>query len=269
MKPTILIAIGIGCACFAILSGAEESKLPQQNQSKLPIQEKLKAFENGTIGLEELTEDGVLRQLMICYYTNHPENVSIKAKLAVSRSFVMEHDFQRAAQLAEEYVAVYSNDYRGWRLVGAANSMQNRSDRAMEAYTRAVALGDETCLSSLAAAAVEAHRLDVVRGIVPQLLRQKQSVGPPKFVKLEILGTLSFYAEKVGDKATFVKALEGEKAEDILSRTDIATQVDETCQKLQAAEVEVLCRQIHEAMQRKSAAKHLNEAVEEQKPAKQ
>lgn len=245
----------IVCVCLAIIGEAENSPEVRERSKQTPsVEDKLKGFENRSVSLEELTEEGgaPLRQEIVRYYTNHINRVSVKAKLVVSRCFALEHDFQSAAQLAEEYIAVYTNDYRGWRILGGASSLLDRNDRAFEAYKKAVALGDETCYVPLAGAALDLNRLDAVREIVPQLLRLKTSKEPPKFVKLEIIGVLALYARKAEDKDVFLKALDGEKAEDILSRDDIAATVDKTCQKFQATEVEAICQKVHEAVQRKN-----------------
>ena len=248
MQTSVILTIV--CVSLAITGKAEDSqKAEARNNHTLTVQEKLKGFESGSVTLEEMTEDGgaPLRQEIIRYYTNDTSRVSVKAKLVVSRCFAMEHDFQTAAQLAEQYAAVYTNDYRGWRILGGASYMLDRNERAFDAYKKAVALGDETSYAPLAGSALDLNRLDAVREIVPQLLRIKNSQDPPKFVKLDIVGVLAIYARKAEDKDVFLKALEGEKFQDILSRDDVAAAVDKTCQHFQSIEVDAICQKVHEA----------------------
>ena len=161
MKPTLIFAIV--CVFFTTLVETVKSQETRKRSKDAPsVAEQLTGFENGSVSLEKLTEDGgpPLRQEIIRCYTNNPNRVSVKMKLVVSRCFGMEHDFQRAAQLAEAYVAVYTNDYRGWRILGTASMMLNTNDRALKAYMRATKLGDETSYSSMAGVALELNRLE-------------------------------------------------------------------------------------------------------------
>jgi len=57
-------------------------------------------------------------------------------KLPISRCLGATDHCQEAMKLATEYVAVYSNDWRGWRVLGLSRFGQKDYDGALTALTK-------------------------------------------------------------------------------------------------------------------------------------
>ena len=220
--------------------------------------ESIRKFERGTSQLVELSEaEGSRgRQRLISYYVSNANTntISLKAKLLISRCFALEKDFREAALLAEQYVQVYSNDWRGWRILGSSSCALSNWNKGVMAFTNAVILGDEACYQLLAIAALQADRLDLVRDIVPHLLILKEAKRTDENDKLEIVMGLALYAFKADQKDVFVKALERVPAEKILSRKDVTMVVEWGCEKFTNAEVRSICKQLDEARKRKTTS---------------
>src|SRR5437899_1942608 len=99
---------------FAILSVL--STASAQNPGGAPsagaddeVKKKLRDFEQGKLSLEALTEKGgeEFDRRLITFYSQHTNEVSVKALLPISRCYAFFDDFNQAAQLAERYVQVY------------------------------------------------------------------------------------------------------------------------------------------------------------------
>lgn len=252
---TLVVFAGVAATSSGILA-AEAKKSEQAERQPDQIEAILRECAEGSRKLQDLyTDDNApLRRRIVSYYETNTSRMPVRHTLVVGACMGKDGDFQRAAELAESYVAVYSNDWRGWQMLGSASYMLDRNERAFSAYKKAVALGEDTCYAPLAVVALDLNRLDAVREILPQLLRIKNSEEPPKFVKLEIVAALSVYAQRAHSKEVFLKALEGLKVEDILSRDDIAAAVVKACQEFKAAEVQDICQKVDDAMRRKRSA---------------
>jgi hypothetical protein len=147
-------------------------------------------------------------------------------------------------------VAIFTNDYRGWRILATASVMLDDNHVAFDALKRAVTLGDQTCYVPLAATALKLNRVETVRDMLPNLLKIKKSTGPPKFVKMDVVAVLTTYSLKTGEKDVFMRAISGELVEDILERDDVTACVSKACKSFEVPELDQFCRELHEAAQR-------------------
>jgi len=210
------------------------------------VRQKLQAFEKGKITLEELTEKGGAEwgMKLIAYYVSHTNDVTVKMKLPISRSFAAFEKYSDAAKVAADYVQVYSNDWHGWKILGVANFSVGNLDQALEACTNAVRLGDDGSYGPLAFVALQLDRLDIMRDIVPRLLVLKRSKPTREINPLDIVAALMLYSLKAEKKEIFVEALDEVDIKDILSRDDLKQLVVDGCKKFRAREVEKLCREL-------------------------
>jgi len=253
MSKGVVFAIGTFVAGMALA----EVAISLSSHDVLLAKESLQAFDEGKAGLEELSEGTgrTGRQKLIAYYLTDTNTVSLKGKLLVSRCFAIDKRFPQAALLAEEYLHVYSNDWRGWRILGGARFASSNWNDAVRAYTNAVILGDEACYTPLVGAAIQADRLDLIRDIVPHLLILKEAQRTDENTKLEIVMGLALYAFKADQEAVFVKALEGMTAEKLLSRRDVAMAVRWGCEKFTTPEAQLICKKLQEANDSRPKAK--------------
>ncbi|HSY74446.1 MAG TPA: hypothetical protein VK810_03165, partial [Dongiaceae bacterium] len=117
------------------------------------IKQKLEAFEKGDINLDETAPSMGGCQKLIDYYSLHTNDVSIKMKLPICRCFAALDKYPEAERLATEYLDVYSNDWRGWKILGVAYLKMANYSAAVEALTNSARLGDGNSYTPLAFAA--------------------------------------------------------------------------------------------------------------------
>src|ERR1022692_1429785 len=188
----LLIQVAILLALCSCSKTDQNRRAVQEINDTSEVQNKLTQFEKGRITLNDLTEDATFAKQLMSYYTLHSNELSLKMKLPISRCFGMAGDSKQAAALALEYVRVYSNDWRGWRILASASITLQDLPQALNAYTNATRLGDDGSYCPLAFVALQLDRLDVVHELVPRLLdlksRPTQDVEP-----LEIVGALVIF----------------------------------------------------------------------------
>lgn len=219
-----------GALLFAVIQilTTRDSWAQPQSTDDDGIKEKLEAFEKGTITLKELTEEsGNCQKLIIYYFSN--TNVSVKAKLPIGRCFAMAGEYKKAADLAVAYIQVYSNDWQGWKILGAANLLLGNFSESLAAYTNAVNYGDENCSVPLAFAALKLKRLDIFSNTVPELLILRQKGNSPETKPLDIAFLLAGYSIDTNQKELFIEALNGITSEQVLSRDDLTCVVKAGC----------------------------------------
>jgi hypothetical protein len=116
-----------GVAAFglaSLLQAADFTAVPLGTNETSQIKQKLEMYEKGKITLDELTpEKAESGENLIAYYLSHTNEVTVKMKLPISRCFAGSGMFPEAARLSGEYVRVYSNDWRGWKILGGANGV--------------------------------------------------------------------------------------------------------------------------------------------------
>jgi hypothetical protein len=232
----------IVCGTFAADGPSSITKL-QLTQARKDLAD----YESGKLTLHELTDDKKRARTLIGFYWGNTNEITAKMKLPISRCFAGFSKYQDAARLAQEYVSVYSNDWRGWSMLGGVKYLMNSYNEAIWAYTNAVNLGDEGNLTGLGGAALAVGRLDVLSAqVVPRLLVLKDKSETSDDDRLEMVGVLVGYSLQAEQKDVFVKALIGLSAVQLNSRADIRSIVEKGCQRFKAKETEKLCSELAE-----------------------
>ena len=171
-----------------------------------------------------------------------------KAKLPISRCYALEGVYPTAAQLAQEYLNVYSNDWHGWRILGASYFLLKSFDKSLQAYQSAVRLGDTNSYGPLAMAALKDNRLDVVGEMIPQLMALKDAKQTPEGERFHLISVLLFYSAKTYQRDVFIKTLEGEDLTKILQDKDIKLDIDSGCHIFKGKEIERIHQEFEAAL---------------------
>jgi tetratricopeptide (TPR) repeat protein len=245
MKLLILQIVIFGLATAVLAEDLQNFSISTNQGAE--VKQKLESFETGEVTLNELTDNDRDRQEIIDYYNSHKNAVSIKAKLPISRSFIALDEYQQAAELAAEYVQVYSNDWRGWKILGGADLLMENYNAAVDALAKAASLGDDYSYASLTFAALKIDRLDIVSNIVDHLLTLKKSQPPPESEPLDIVTVLTLYSLKADKQDVFVKALNGVSAKQILSRDDLPQLVKAGCDRFKGKDIDKIRQEMESA----------------------
>ena len=157
------------------------------------VKQTLDAFEKGKLTLQDVNEKAGTEgcRKLVGYYLLHTNEITVKARLPIGRSFAGYNLFPEATNLGAQYVTVYSNDWHGWRLLGAAYNSLNLSNESIHAYSMAVDLGDKDSCASLAQVALRSKRLDLVKDMLPQLFAMKDNPQTPEKTRLSLISVLS------------------------------------------------------------------------------
>ena len=245
MKFLILQLVAIfGLAGVLLAEDLTDMSLTPNEQAE--VKQKLAAFDKGQITLTNLTDSQEWSLKLIKYYLSHTNVVTTKMKLPISRSFAAWSKYPDAAKLAEEYVGVYSNDWRGWTVLGLSEFVMQRYDEAIAALTNAVTLGDEKNYAALGGAALAINRLDLFeRMVTPHLLISINDVDRfPKEERLKMRCLLIVYALKADKQDIFVKATEGLETEDITSNDTLKNQMAYGCEIFKGKDIDKICQKL-------------------------
>ena len=206
----------------------------------------LDAFEKGKLTLQDLAENAGTEgcRKLVGYYLLHTNEISVKARLPIGRSFAGFNLFSEATNLGAQYVTVYSNDWHGWRLLGAAYNSLNLSNESLHAYGNAIKLGDETSYAPLAQVALKNNRPDLVQEIVPQLFSLKDNPQTPPTTKLNVITILTFYSVKVRQKDVFIKTLEGEDMKQILQNWMVKNNIRAGCKVFKGEDIDKILQAV-------------------------
>jgi hypothetical protein len=225
-----------------------ETDIPQQAKGRHLVEDweldKLSA--KAAYGGSDLTNC----EAVIAYYDSQ-DSVSIKAKLPISVCLAGYHRLEESRKLASEYVNVYSNDWRGWHILGISCAGQSSWNAAISALTNAIKLGGTNDYAVLAMICCSHERTEVVREFVPQMLAIKRSCKTGDSYRLELIKTLIYYSSKIGDEELFVKTLEGVSASEVASESDLPCIVTTVCGMFTNKAAVDICK----ALQKQSDAK--------------
>jgi len=215
------------------------------------VKQTLDAFEKGQLTLQDLNEQAGTegcRQL-VGYYLLHTNEISVKAKLPIGRSFAGFNLFPEATNLGAQYVTVFSNDWHGWKLLGTAYNSLNLSNESIHAYAIAVKLGDGDSYVSLAKVALKYNRPDLVQEILPQLFSLKNNPQTPQKNKLNLITILTFYSVQARQKDVFIKTLKGEDMKQILQNWMVKNNVRAGCKVFKGEDIDKLRQAVEAAGQ--------------------
>ena len=212
MKLLVLQFVILGLATAALADDLNNIYFIITTNQATEVKQKLEAYEKGEIHMQDLTEKAGSEgcRELIGYYLLHTNDISVKEKLPISRTFAAGEMYPQAIKLAQEYVNVYSNDWLGWKMLGYCYNSINYSNEAINGYSNAVRLGDKDSYEPLAGVALKYGRIDVVRDIVPQLMAIKEAKQTPEENRINIITILLFYSMKTDQKDIFIKTLKGE-----------------------------------------------------------
>jgi hypothetical protein len=215
------------------------------------VKQTLDAFENGKLTLQDLNENAGTEgcRKLVGYYLLHTNEITAKARLPVGRSFNGFNLFSEATNLGAQYVTVFSNDWHGWRLLGAAYNSLNLSNESIRAYSNAVKLGDKDSYASLAQVALRYNRLDLVKDMLPQLFSLKDNPQTPEKNKLHLTSILIFYSARAHQKDIFIKTLEGEDMKQILQNWMVKNNVRAGCKVFQGEDIDKIRQAVEAADQ--------------------
>ena len=173
------------------------------------VKHKLEAFEKGQINLDNLTDSPESSLELIKYYVLHTNEVTTKMKLPISKSFAAWSKYPEAAKLAQDYVSVYSNDWRGWSMLGGCRLLMKSYNEAIDAYTNAVRLGDKKNIPALGFSALAVDRLAVFENmaLAPMLTSMNDVEHFPEKERIEMKCLLIAYSLKTDKKEVFIKTL--------------------------------------------------------------
>lgn len=250
-------------AIFCLISALWAENIPQvstttsdENEARL----KLEAFENGSIDLDETSGTSSMNgcQQIIDYYLLHTNEVSVKMKLPISRCFAALNEYPEAIMTATEYVGVYSNDWRGWKILGVSYLATANYHAAVKVLTISARLGDDYSYAPLTFAALKIDRLDVVSNQVQHLLVLKKREPTPEATPLDIVTVLTLYSLKSDQQDVFVKALNGVSAKQIMLRDDLPQLVKTGCERFKGKDIDKISQELETASESSSSSTATN-----------
>jgi len=242
MKAVIVHILVVALALLSLCAHAQELGVRTNAPT---LTQRMAAFESGEMTLDQLTESPKWDDELVAYYQDHKDEVPVKWKLPISRCLAGLGRYAEAAKVATEYLDVYSNSARGWRIVGQAQLMETNYNEAIVALTNAINLGDTFSYKVLGAAALGAGRTNLLRDIVvPHLLKDKDAKGISKDEKLDMALILVCYSLQANQQEIFVQSLKGLTASDILERGDLPSYVRTGCERFHDKRIKGICEKL-------------------------
>lgn len=224
---------------------------PFEQQETMEVKQKLEAFDQGNITYDSITANSDSRLMLTEYYFGlSPTNtLTTRMKLPISRSLAVDGQFTQAARLAQDYVNVYSNDSRGWNVLGGSKLAMKSYDEAIWALTNAIRLGDARNCRGLGGAAIAADRMDILEKIVvPRLLIQINETDEfPENQRVEMRWILSVYALKTDKKEIFIQAVTGVDFSKLYQWPDLQNAITLGCKKFKGPDIDQIQRKLAEA----------------------
>ncbi len=245
MKRLVYLGISLAaCAlCFVMV------RTPPVKKAGIAVDEaqrRLRAFESGSVTLKSITGNQQSDRLLLEYYESGTNEITDKMKLPISGALMAFGKYREGGKLAGEYVQVYSNDSRGWKILGAAHALSGEYEEAFAAVTNSVRLGDKDCLARMMYLALKLDRLEMGKEIAPALLQFKDETLADKGECGDMVVGLCVYSLQANDSAFFYKAIRGISLDQILSREDLRELVKEGCGRFKDPQGDKLLREIEE-----------------------
>jgi len=229
------------------VESVQAQKYYMAQEDLIEVRRRLTDYAKGAITLEQVVEpDGEeWGKKLIGFYVLRTNEVSAKMKLPIARAYSSFGSYSNSVQLASDYLAVYTNDARGWDVLSGAHLMQRSYNEALAAGTNAIRLGSERNIAGVGGIALHTERMDVLEGvIVPRLLVLKGDSSTAADSKQSMLSVLVAYSLKAKKKEIFVKALEGVDAKLIIADPKLKANVELGCEYFDAKETEKLCSRL-------------------------
>ena len=253
MKLLVLqfLILGWATAVFPDDSSNAQEIVPHHlnEQETLEVKQKLEAFDQGNVALDGITENSESDMKLIEYYLSSTNNVTTRMKLPISKSFAIWSQYPRVAQLAQDYVNVYSNDWRGWSILAGSKIMLKSYYEAIAAYTNAIRLGDEKNCLGLGIAALAVDRIDILEKIVvPRLLVQMNETDEfPEKKRNQMRGCIIGYAFKSDKKGIFIRVVTGVDFSKIYQWPELENLITLGCKKFKGPDIDKIRQELESA----------------------
>lgn len=250
------MAISIATRLF----GGDASFSPLTNKDAVEIKQKLEGFEKGQVTLGNITDNPEWSLKCIEYYVIHTNEVTVKMKLPIAKSFAVWSKYPEGAKLAQDYVNVYSNDWHGWRVLGGCKLMMGLNDDGLNALINAARLGDDGNYAALGLAALKAGRLDVFETIaLPHLfIAMNDTQRFPENERIQMKGIVIAYSLKTAKKDIFLKTIATIDFNTIYKWKDLNDLIVSGCERFEGSDIEVIRRKLGSALSNDSASGNTN-----------
>lgn len=204
------------------------------------MERQIDAYDRGRISIHDLNENASTEQNreLIGYYLLHTNNVSLKTKLAVARSYMFFGMYPDAVRLTAEYLNVNSNDFHAWNVLGASYLSLRSFDKASAAYTNAARLGDKTAYIAAGTAALVAGRWKIVESVIPQLIELRKSKNLSQDNKHDLAAVLLAYSIQFEKEDIFVETFRDITMKLIRSHADLTQLVTIGCKLFKGEEID-------------------------------
>jgi hypothetical protein len=252
------------CICVLCGQGVRFSQLSEKDT--VAVAKNLDSFDNGSATLDSLTgsQEGTMRILE--YYVMHTNEVTTKMKLPIAKSYAVWGKYPEAAELAQDYVGTYSNDWRGWRVLGGSKVAMKSYNEAVDALTKAERLGDNGNYSALGGAALMADRLDVFESIaLPHLLMlANDTKGFPERERNQMRGLLIVYALRTENESIFLKAIDKVNMRDISQWEELKNLIAQGCARFNGSDIDTIRKELQAATEISSSSTATNASPKQQ-----
>ncbi len=217
------------------------------------VKSRLNDFDQGKLSLEEIT--GIEKWgkewpvQLLAYYESHKKEVTPKMKIAISRCYAGFKRFSESAELAQQYVNVYSNDARGWDILAGARIAGGSLNEGFVAGTNALRLGREANMAGIAITALKLEQFEVFeKNMLPRMLVIKDAGNAVNFTeedRLEIVNVLVNYSLMRDKKEIFIRALENlTLTPAITNYSDLVENIQAGCNAFGTQETVKICKQL-------------------------
>ena len=232
--------------CVCALCAQDVRFRPLTGKESVEVKQKLESFDKGTATLDSLTDSQEWTMKLLEYYVMHTNKVTTKMKLPIAKSYAVWGKYPEAVTLAQDYVNVYSNDWRGWRVLGGCKLITGSYSEALDALTNAVCLGDKQNYAALGFAALKVDRLDVFKSMVaPYLLMLINNTEQfPEKERNQMRGLLIAYALKIDNKPIFIKAIAGFDLSTISQWEELKDLIVQGCDRFKGTDIDKIRKEL-------------------------
>jgi tetratricopeptide (TPR) repeat protein len=224
------------------------------------VEEQLKAYDKGNVTREALygadMSDGCRK--LVGYYMAHSNSISIKAKLPLSRCLAGFGKYEEAAKVARDYANVYSNDFLGWEILAYCHVAMTNDSEAIDAYKKAIKLGDTDAYQALAGVAIRAHRLEVISPILSKLQELQRSKATSADSRINLTTLLTAYALMTDRRDIFVQTLSGQNLNQLMQDDIVRKNIAAGCDIFKGQDIDTI-RQELESWSKRSTTNSLTQ----------
>ena len=233
---------------------AAESNTDVRQLTPADLQEVTSFFallDSGKSMLSDLRDEtnSPLRNKIISYYQTSTNQLSLEHQFVVATCMLAEvKEFSAAARITEAYISKNPTNGRGWVLVGSAALTVSNTPRCIEAYEKAIELGQTNVVAMLCAVAFTTGQNDVIKKHLPQLLAVLEDKKSERNDRQDALNVIVVYAMRINDEELFLKAVRGLDMRLVRDKKDLLTNLDKACRYFESQRTEEFCVRIKNAL---------------------